>query len=42
MVQKIARTVSKSVGCNPRDNNKNYYSKDVTDLLNSQIISVLR
>ena len=40
IVHKTTRTVSKSLGCSSREGNN--YSKDFINLLNSNIISVLR
>jgi hypothetical protein len=40
--QKAWRTISKSVGCNPREHNRNFFSKDMAELLTAKIINVLR
>lgn len=38
--KKTTRTVSRSLGCNSRENSK--YSKDFIQLLNPQIVEILK
>jgi hypothetical protein len=42
IAQKVVRTISKSVGCNSREHNRNFFSTEMTELFSTKIIDVLR